>query len=134
MACSLAREYRGMSDFRHERSVIGSFVIALTSIVTLVACESGADWAQSRDAEILNTYIGATQQSAIAQWGQPSDVYHYGDGTKELTYIWTRNVGEDGERCEWTFIVDDEGQIVSWRRTYSRLGAGACEYADGLQQ
>ncbi|MEZ5669541.1 MAG: hypothetical protein R3F55_19305 [Alphaproteobacteria bacterium] len=101
--------------------------VAAVLALALSGCADGTRWAESRDAETLNGFIGRSARDAVAAWGPPSSTYGYGDGRKELTYRWSETVDDKTQSCEWTLVIDADGTIGSWRRATTRLGAGLCE-------
>ncbi len=67
----------------------------LICLLVLVVMVSGCATAAKYQAK-LDTWIGHTEDSLIASWGIPQNVYHMSNGKKVVEYVHGRNIQMGG--------------------------------------
>ncbi len=122
-------------------------IFMLTMVLFITGCAS-FNYEQPYS-DMMATWSGESQADMLAAWGQPTKIKENSDGTKELSYINTYEIGGDcyagygGQvfctptqqimACETTFTIDEDGMIdaysYSGRNCHNRgLNPGASSF------
>ena len=66
--------------------------------------------------EVLNTWIGKSEDLLVSSWGIPTSTYKLNNGSKLIEY--KRLTGITGQNhCTRTFTVNANGIVTNWRQT-----------------
>ena len=93
-------------------------LLILLLSVFLINCST-----QKGYVEILDTWIGATEEELVQKWGVPSGQYNKSDGGKLLSFSSNRTIVLPGSSstygtislyCETTFDISSSGIILGY--------------------
>ena len=66
--------------------------------------------------EVLNSWIGASEDQLVSTWGVPTSTYKLNNGFKLIEY--KRLTGIYGQNhCTRTFTINTSGIVTNWKQT-----------------
>jgi hypothetical protein len=108
---------------------------ALTMLLGAVLTSCGPSEATLRE-EIdtgMKSWVGKSENELVSKWGAPSKSYKTNDGTRELTYLYSRTTSGPGyvwydywgrahishparhqKHLERSFTIDPDGKVVAY--------------------